>query len=631
MRRSTRTPKNLRALCLLPALLLSLTTLAVKAQDARAQRRAESIALLAETADRAREIEDLFYRARVQSLAGDALWPYDAERARAVFRRAWEAADASDKAEQEADRAETGLAADPDAAQFTESRREVIRRAAARDSVLADALLKEMRDEKEEAAAGNRRPSGPWRELSAAGARRLALATELLNQGEAEKAYRLAAPLVEEGVSAALVQFILRLHERQAVSAETLYRTLLERSRNEMRGQVNAVLLLSSPVISPDVLVVIDERGSVQYRPLPRSASEKAVAPLPFSRESRERFYRFAARVLLRPLATGGDAASRQREAAALYFAAGRLLPFFEREAAQYATELRARMSRLGEEVAAARRDAISGQMEVRSFSPEHRGDPLGPETEQLARAHDAATRDAVLLKLVSKAARQRLWERARRAAADIEDGQLKRAAQVFIVVQQIADLSRAFTEDKETNLASFTRFIRNADAPHFAKAWGLAQAALMAARLKKSGPEITELLNEAEHEADLTDEGRGTRQRVAAYLAVTTTAAEISPERAWQLLAETVKAVNQTEDYAGDEDTLDLQAGVSEEADEGGAESAERFSIETEVFRLDRIFATMARLDFDKALTSARDLKDEVPRAFATLAVARAGLEQKK
>jgi hypothetical protein len=57
--------------------------------------------------------------------------------------------------------------------------------------------------------------------------------------------------------------------------------------------------------------------------------------------------------------------------------------------------------------------------------------------------------------------------------------------------------------------------------------------------------------------------------------------------------------------------------------------ESAGRFSLDAGVFRLDRIFATMAQLDFDKALTNARDLKGEVPRAFASMAIARAALER--
>jgi hypothetical protein len=594
-------------------------------------RRAQAVTLLLETADGAQEVEDLFYRARILSLVADTLWPQEPERARQIFRRAWEAAAASDKAERDADDAESGLPSDPNAEQFTEARREVLKKAATRDPVLAEAFLKDLKTEKdEETGAGNNQSSRftPWRELSASGARRLALATDLLTQGASGKAFELAAPLVNEGASASLILFILQMQAQDAAAADTLYRLLVERSRNETRADINSVLLLSSPIISPDMLVVIDERGSLQYRPVVIAQTQKRA---PLTQGAREAFYNFAATVLLRPKTTASNNSGRETEAAARYFATGRLLPFFEREAAQYATELRARLQMLGDELEASRRARLSNQMEVRSGPTERHGDPLGSEAEQLSRAHDAATRDAILLKMAEKAARQRLWDRARRAAAEIENADERKAMQTFIVVSQIADITRAYTEDHETNLESLTKFINHADAPPFAKAWGLAQAATIAARLKKDGPTTLELLNEAEREAALTDQGRGTHQRVAAYIAVTGAAAQLAQARAWELLAETVKAINAIEDYTGDEESLELINGEAATGIVKNEESAGRLSLDAGIFRLDKIFATMARLDFDKALMNARDLDGDVPQAFANIATARAALEQTK
>ncbi|HEV7858128.1 MAG TPA: hypothetical protein VGO91_05820 [Pyrinomonadaceae bacterium] len=606
---------------------------AQRKEEALQARRAQAVTLLLETADKALDVEDLFYRARILSLVADTLWPYEPERARQIFRRAWEAAAASDKAEREADDAESGLPSDPNAEQFTEARREVLKKAATRDPVLAEAFLKDLKTEKDDETGHDNNQSSrstPWRELSINGARRLALATDLLHQGAPEKAFKFAAPLINEGVSASLILFILQMQEQDAAAADTLYRLLIERSRNETRADINAVLLLSSPIISPDMLVVIDERGSLQYRPV-ASAQTRKRAPL--SMDTRAAFYDFAAMVLLRPraTATASNNSGRDTEAAAIYFATGRLLPFFEHEAAQYATELRARLQSLGDEMEASRRARLSNQMEVRSGPTEQHGDPLGPETDQLARAHDAATRDAVLVEMAMKAARQRLWDRARRAAADIENADERRAMQTFIVVNQIADITRAYTEDHETNLESLTKFINKADAPPFAKAWGLAQAATVAARLKNDGPTVLLLLNQAEQEAALTDQGRGTHQRIAAYIAVTGTAAQLAHGRAWELMAETVKAINATEDYTGDEDSLELITSTT--LTDGGAllEGAKHLSLDAGIFRLDKIFATMARLDFDKALMNARDLDGDVPQAFAIIATARAALEQNR
>src|SRR5919112_1891057 len=60
-------------------------------------RRATAISLINSLADEARGFRDETLRARVQARAADALWETDAERARALFRRAWDAAEASDR------------------------------------------------------------------------------------------------------------------------------------------------------------------------------------------------------------------------------------------------------------------------------------------------------------------------------------------------------------------------------------------------------------------------------------------------------------------------------------------------------------------------------------------------------
>src|SRR5205823_15093110 len=66
--------------------------------DADVARRArevrEAVAALREVAEDARSFDDLFESTRAQSDAADALWPYDEPTARAVLRRAWDAANA---------------------------------------------------------------------------------------------------------------------------------------------------------------------------------------------------------------------------------------------------------------------------------------------------------------------------------------------------------------------------------------------------------------------------------------------------------------------------------------------------------------------------------------------------------
>src|SRR5256714_15446893 len=64
-------------------------------------RRTTAIYLVNTLADDARTFRDPVLRSRVQARAADALWDTDKERARALFRRAWDEAEAADD---EADR-----------------------------------------------------------------------------------------------------------------------------------------------------------------------------------------------------------------------------------------------------------------------------------------------------------------------------------------------------------------------------------------------------------------------------------------------------------------------------------------------------------------------------------------------
>lgn len=594
---------------------------ATQSKDELSARRAKAISLLVETADRARVFDDLFYRARVQMLAADALWKADEERARLIFRRAWEAARASDRADREEAAREAGLPSDSADAIVTDARDEVMARAAARDPRLADAFLRELTGENNRASNNARnQPSRrtAWHEPSASGQRRLTLAYELVNKGEYSRAAQVAGPVINEGVSADLMAFILRLRERSAADADALYLRLLASMKATVETDANSVLLASALIVSPELLIVIDEQGTLQLRPIARAA-RKAVASQSVVQNVRDAFYNAAATALLRPQPVRADANVTQ-STASRFFAINRLLPFFEREAAQYVAELSARRDALGNEIEAGRRATLTSQLELRRLTPRNETDPLGPQVEQLARAQDQAERDRISLSMITTAARNRLWDRARRTAAAIENSDLRRAAQSFIALSQIADITRTYKEDKENDYEPVVKFVGSADVPPAAAAWGFAQAAEIAAR-KGDRQRVSEIINEAQARAARVE--MGTRQRIAAYAVVTLAAARVEPIRAWEMLPELVKAANASDDYAGDDITLEVEANVNLPV-----EVSEQFSVTTEAFRLDTVFATMASLDFDRAQTQARELSGEIPQALARIAIARSALE---
>jgi phosphotransferase system HPr-like phosphotransfer protein len=592
-------------------------------------RRMEAVALLNDAAASARLFDDLFYRARVQAMVADALWVADERSARMIFRRAWEAANASDKAEREAAANASGAASITSQPLITEARDEVFLKAAARDTNLAEAFLKELTKElAEDKSNAQKQPVGrtPWHELSGIDAERLAYAFELLGQGESNSAAQLAAPLISRGTSADLVAFIIRLREQNALAADRLYKQLLIQARTDASADANSILLLSAPMISPDRLLVVDERGSLQFRPLPRNVAEPLEQP-PLAQDLRQAFYQTFAHLLLRPLAPRVDAGQTQ-QAFALYIAIGRLLPFFEREAAQYAPELRARETALAGELDAGRRDQLAAHFDsTRTASERAGGDPLRASYEQLARATGAQERDPILIRIVRAAARHRLWDRARRAAAEIDDQDTRRAALSFIAVSQISDLARTYADDEEYDYESIIKFLNGADVPPLAHAWGFTEAALIAARHGEDARPALIILDEAERYAARVE--AKTKERVAAYAIIARAAARLEEQRAWRLLSEVVRAANAVDGFTGDEFSLDILATAAD--DQALPAVADTFSVKSEAFRFDQIFATMTRLDMIKTVAEARTLEGRVPQAFAYIAIARAVLDNKK
>ena len=640
MKQHPRPSKSLRAivflalallLCPVPAALSQgrssrgAKTPSAQSKQRERARRALAVTLLIETAERGRTFDDLFYRARIQARSADALWPHDANRARTIFRRAWEAAAASDKADQEEAASEAGAL--PNATlKVTEARDEVLMIAARREARLAEFFLRDLSSEKSDKSSAERETPRrtAWRELSANGARRLALADQMLATGEVLRAVELAAPLTSEGVSANLIAFILRLREQSMGDGDALLRRLLEHARTDPQLDANAILLLSAPFVSPSLLVTVDEFGSIQFRSLP-SPKVYAATKSVFTAQTWAAFYNLAATVLARPLPARGELT--MQDLVARFYATGRLLPFFENSTephTAYAPTLRARHSELFNEIEAGRREQVSAQFNLNRMTPAGYVDPLRSQAAELAEATDATERERIALSIVRTATRHKYWDRARRAAAVIENASLRQSAHTYIQVHQIKDILHAHEDQQEDDFESIAKFVRESDVPSFAKAWGLAQTALIASRKKDSRvtQTIAELINEAETHA--AREAAGTPERIAAYGVLVMTAARLDASRAWSLIPEFVRAANSMEDFTGDDEALDLTGDNSAVVD-----ATPQFIVEAEIFRLDGIFATMAHLDFDKALAEARALEGDVPQALATIAVARAILEK--
>lgn len=596
-----------------------------RARTEEARKRAEmreAVVALMETADAARSFADLYDKVFVQAEAADALWPFEERAARSFLRRAWDATTAPGvvRAFKRAD--ET----DDDAIEAALSaRREVISVASKHDPRLAETYMKGLTqgisisgDEGRVAHGGDEdsQTSHVWRQPSWESLQRLNAAHELLEEGAYESAAALVAPVISEGVSRELVNFITALRAHAPREGDALYLRLSERTRLDSRTSANDVLLLSKPIVSPDLEIFVNEDGSVQLRQVNYSDAAMSSAFSGAPVEVRRAFYATAAAVLMRPPQQTADNAGTNAEASAIYFTIGRLLPFFEREAAQYAPALQARMNALSVELGSGRSQSLSSNMGTLSLSPGNPVDPLASQLEALGRAPDATSRDRVRLRIVTAAARRELWERARAVANETEDAETKREALRVIAIYQVMGVGRAYDDEPE-GFERAAEFVRLADVPPEFRAAGLAQASeLAAARGKRALAES--FLDEAIMFANQAE--RSGRRNLTALALVARSAAHTSSPHTWDVLASLVAYANEVKDLAG----VELQFPVTNRPTDDDEDAV---YVPEESFNLVNVFEDAARADSARTLREARSLKDEVERAFITIAVAREAL----
>jgi hypothetical protein len=594
------------------------------AKGAKSRERQLAVAALLEAAEAARAVEHAGDRVGLQAEAADALWPLDEQAARALFRRAWDFT--TDPGAIEAFRPEEEGGRYGARERILLARNQLISRAARHDAKLAESFMQELRrglppdpgEEAEDASAPAR--GGMRRQPSPLNLQRLLTAHALLNEGASEAAAALAAPAVADGPHMPLLRFILRLRAFAPREAETLYVRLIAVTRADPSADAQDVLLLSTPVVSPEVFAFVAPDGSTYLAPVGRQENDPPDAA-PLTAQARRAFFDAAAAMLLRTNAPSAAPTDAEGAALASFFAVGRLLPFFEREAPQYAAPLRAHLSGLMQDIDEARRAAVSSQMHLERLTPRNPPDPLQTQLSALERATSDAERDAARFDAASAAALRKLWERARNFAAEIGDSRGRRDAFLMIAIEQVKHVGEGFREEGAAD--EFERaaaFARAADVPAGVRAYGLAQAAELAARRGKK-QRAAELFDEAVAASAAVE--RRTGMHLALLTLLTEAAARSDAARAWTLLTELTAAVNELEGQPAPEDAADDCPGVTV-AMAGNSYCVE---LSERLPEPEEIFASLARLDMERALNEARTLKGGYTRARALIHAARAGV----
>lgn len=568
------------------------------------QRRSIALGLLTSLAIEARSYRDEALRARVQARVADALWDHDIDNARALFRRAWEAAEAVETQDGGSGTSAPGRLSNRPARPRTNLRAEILRLAAQRDHALGEEFLKRLTGTKKDDTARVSESSESANALSPAERReRLRLAGEFLEADNIQRALQFADPALVE-VTTPTVIFLLSLHEKNAAAADQRFAALLARAAVDPASDANTVSLLTTYAFTPSIRLAVSPTG------FPSSAMSAPRAAPNLAPALRASFFRVAANILLRPFAQL-DQSSAGR--AGTYFIAARLFPLFQQHAPDLAPAISAQLTALGPE--AAQPTLNAGNLSLnRGMTPgSQSGNNIAEELEdKLARARGADERDRAYAVAAMRAA-ENGDPKARDFLDKIEDLQTRTGIRSFLDYSFIGGLL------KKNDVDEVLRLVRKSELTHTLRASVLMRAAAIVAKTDRV--RASELLGEALSAARRID--AATPERAYTLVALLSKFSEIDRVRTWELVGETVKAANAIANFTGESGstTWNLEGKFSIAM---GIELASATD-------LSESFTAFAEDDFYQAINLGKNFTSEAARAVVTVAIARATLEEKR
>ena len=576
-----------------------------------AQQRTVAISLVTTLADEARSFKDQTRRARVQARAADVLWDTDPERARELFRRAWEAAETVD-AEMAKKRAEEmrrqQSQGEPMVVRGGPSlRSEVLRLVAKRDRKLGEEFLKAL----DQAAEKERSEAATDQRLNNSGTRvgasaRLQLARRLVEDGEIKRALEFAGPALDS-VNVDVIFFLSALREKNAQLADSAYTTLLARVVRDPNSDANTISGLSSYLFTPFLYVTFErDGGSNQNR-----GRGPTPPPADIDPNLRTSFFKVAYQILMQPL-PAPDQDHTSSGQSGKYLIIKRLLPLFEQYAADLAPGLRTQMTALASYVPAGLQQGENRAVNTGILPESSEGDPYQRMQERLDHATRSEDRDAIYADYAVS-----LTEdgdpRAKDLVDKIENTEMRKSVKAY------TDFEATQLAVRNKDVTEIMRLVKTGDLTSIQKVWALTSAAKLVVASERS--RATDMLEEALAESRRITGSDPDRAR--ALTAVAVGFGDIDRVRAWEILGEVVKAANGAEDYTGEDSRISsrLQTKFMVVMNQSNGED----------FDLIAVFRHLARADLMRAIQLAKTFTGEAPRAVATLAIARSVLEKRR
>ena len=577
------------------------------ANAAEAQRRLFATSTVISLATEARSYKDLELRSRVLARAADALWETDNTTARALFLRAWDAAEAADAEDPKIDtkRLPKGVPA-----AFiiglkkmggNDLRVDVLSLASHRDRALGEQFLAKLKIENARDAGGAKKSgwSGDVFSAPEASQKRLLVAKKLLTAGEVAAAKELAAPALTE-VNAQSIGFLSELRVKDSATADKIFAELLARTETDPMADANTISGLSSYAFTPGFYIVFMANSSPSMQP-----DGPIVAPN-LAPALRSRFFQVAANVLLRPVPPADqDTTSCGRRGRLLVIT--RLLPLFEQYMPETAPVLRAQLT-----AKEGRNIDPSLDLLTEGIRPENYSAEVGDIEEQLGRARSSKERDEIYAATAARLAPTGN-QRAREFADSIDNVQWRTEIRNYVDLELIKFAIRKKNADDVVQLAGA------GELNHIQRSWSYTQAARLL--LESDRDRALDLLQKARDEAEVID--ADDRDASFALINVANQFLAIDHSRAWEVMNKTVKFANSAADFTGD----DIQM------PSGGmivTRNGTRFiRLPDADFSFSRVLRALAHDDLFRSLELAKGFKYDATRAYATLAIARAVLEK--
>lgn len=555
------------------------------------------VSLLEQLADQARQSDDLTFAVRAQSQAATLLWPHDHERARAIYRRAFQSltAQAASRPNESATGNDKPSRPSLSSAERLQIRDELLNQIAARDPELADELARKLaesavqKDACSNASTGCDQNNLLQPQTTSAGVstredieRREMLISVALRivEREPQQAMALAQMSFPLGLSPNFSRLLMLMRANEPGLADLLFSSAVARLEHLPLVDLGDIHTLGSYLVSAG------------------SFAREAMGRALITRFLNLAFDQVANRGETATIA--GARTARRDEPAAVYFIGRQLTDLFARYQPDRLEQLQHEISELTE---TGPPDSV---IELVSYEA---SDPAEMESDAL-QIGDAHKRDALYARAALAWLARDEPRRAQSAAFEIADPEMRDR-----VLGQLA--RKHSTEGRVEDAIAVARRIEDVSSRVDALVM------LAGSVASKNRPRAIEILNEAENNSAKL---RTPAARVNSLLKVASTVSVFDPPRAFEIMQSVVKAINE----AGSQQDEPKQAGAPKASTSSATDLYKSRIGESYTPALDTTLAVLARADFERALLVAQQIEVREATVAAQLAVCRGGLAPK-